>query len=326
MYTCKRFNGNIERKRDPDLMYLDQLSESDNIWILAHKFSRYIKSTYNIDLHQYYNIVVYNDINYEPICPSCGINVLTFNRFNRGYNKTCSKSCSNRYLYNTNESYRDRILSGLKRGNTTQWNSDNTEYYRKLRSIQTTTSNLQRVNEGTHNFLTENGGAEASRERQNSIIKTGLHPFQTRTAKMSESAREYQLNLIESGDHPFQKFESKCVADKSLQFSNIHGEIIYLYISDIIDVTSHFKIGVTLNPELRLLGGSRNLVNLTAICIGNKCDILNLECDLKLKFADREKFNSDRVTEYYKISDKNDILNYINNYLSSNSTTIEKLI
>lgn len=92
MISAKRFNGQIITK---NRFILDQLCESDGVWVWSGKghFTSYIKKEYNLTPKEYYNIVVFNDINYRKICPVCKLNEVEFIKISKGYRDFCSNRC-----------------------------------------------------------------------------------------------------------------------------------------------------------------------------------------------------------------------------------------
>lgn len=93
---CNRFPGKIWKSDKPEdyRWYQDQLiPESEPIkWVSCTLFSKYLKSTYDLTLQEYYNIVVFGDINYQPICRVCGENLYFYN-LTKGYQEFCSQNC-----------------------------------------------------------------------------------------------------------------------------------------------------------------------------------------------------------------------------------------
>ena len=94
---CKHYPGYIYRSDDPDYKrwYLDQLAEASNIWISFNKFGSYLLDTYGITIQEYYNIVVFDDINHIELChnPNCN-NQVDFIGLFTGYRWNCSNSCT----------------------------------------------------------------------------------------------------------------------------------------------------------------------------------------------------------------------------------------
>lgn len=84
-------------------MYLDQLSGS--VKVHSSYFKEYILSEYNLTEKEYYNIVIYGDINYKRLCKNCG-RELPFLGLNlnpdRSYRYYCNAKCETSYRINTN--------------------------------------------------------------------------------------------------------------------------------------------------------------------------------------------------------------------------------
>ena len=76
--------------------YLDQLRD-DNKRIKDTHFQRYLKSIYDITIDEYYNIVMFNDINYIKKCanPTCN-SIIKVYKLSYGANKCCCKGCASK--------------------------------------------------------------------------------------------------------------------------------------------------------------------------------------------------------------------------------------
>lgn len=85
------YPGKIAKVRDN--IYLDQLDGHTKIRILS-KFIEYINNKYGLSDKEYYNLVVFNDMNYNKVCecPVCN-NYTKFLNINNGYKRFCSNSC-----------------------------------------------------------------------------------------------------------------------------------------------------------------------------------------------------------------------------------------
>lgn len=94
--------------------YRDQLSSTE-IWVSSTKFSKYLKSKYEITVQEYYNLVVFNDINHKEFCQNnCGREV-RFISLSRGYGKYCSLSCGS--AVNMKEAHANpdsEVMKGLR--------------------------------------------------------------------------------------------------------------------------------------------------------------------------------------------------------------------
>jgi hypothetical protein len=87
--TCKKFAYKIAKiGYGSGTWYLDQLSD-EIIWISSKKLHYYLESKYGISCQEYYNIVVYGDINFIPRCPYCN-GYRKFWRISSGYYSTCA--------------------------------------------------------------------------------------------------------------------------------------------------------------------------------------------------------------------------------------------
>jgi hypothetical protein len=126
----KRNPGKILRN---NYLYYDQLSFIE-IGRKLKFMNKYIKDTYNITPSQYYNLIVYNDLNKIHYCEWCGKET-EFMDLRKGFKRFCNKSCvTNKTLDTMNKSgtnkfkeksfieenrirvskfQRDRIKSGL---------------------------------------------------------------------------------------------------------------------------------------------------------------------------------------------------------------------
>lgn len=82
----------IYRKIRNYIEYLDQLKESET-YISCYKMVRYLNDNYNLTPSQYYNLIVYNDIDKKHYCKICG-KELKLISIRYAYYETCSKSCS----------------------------------------------------------------------------------------------------------------------------------------------------------------------------------------------------------------------------------------
>lgn len=82
-----------------DGFYFDQLSGTEkdyynwDYWFHANQAIKYLKNKYGITTKQYYNIVMYGDINYQATCEKCG-GPVEFYKLSRGYSQYCCASCS----------------------------------------------------------------------------------------------------------------------------------------------------------------------------------------------------------------------------------------
>lgn len=89
MLNVKKFYGKIITKGSgTGLKYLDQLSD-EIIWVSRVYINRYLDLNYHITQQQYYNLVIYGNINYIPKCPYCN-NPRKYWRLINGYYTTCS--------------------------------------------------------------------------------------------------------------------------------------------------------------------------------------------------------------------------------------------
>lgn len=87
-----------------DVSYLDQLCFSTEVYVNFRKMKEYLRKTYNMSTIEYYNLVMFSDKNYVPLCPICN-KPRKFNHKNslsKGYLDTCGNiECINRCLSNT---------------------------------------------------------------------------------------------------------------------------------------------------------------------------------------------------------------------------------
>lgn len=79
--------------------YLDQLSDKE-IWVSSHKFTYYLRDTYNLTNQQYCSLVCFGDKDYVPICPICKTTPLYIDKLRLGYTNTCSHKCNSKYVAN----------------------------------------------------------------------------------------------------------------------------------------------------------------------------------------------------------------------------------
>ena len=95
---CKRYKGKIISK---DRWILDQLSDKPNQWFFGggnryqetSVFLKHVKETYGLTAQQYYNIIVYDDINYVGKCKTCGKET-EFIKLSKGYRDYCCHWCT----------------------------------------------------------------------------------------------------------------------------------------------------------------------------------------------------------------------------------------
>jgi len=268
--------------------YLDQLDPGET-WVGASNFTgNYLRKYYNLTSQQYYNIVMYGDINIKLKCPWCD-KERSFGKIGHGYNITCgSPSCNSKQ------------------------------------------SNKTRVESGTHNFLTENGGSETMSMIQQKLVAEGKHPFQNPKVRELQRLKnlEVQHNLIENGIHPFQKFESRAKSNRSSESKYLSNyNKIYLYKAEFNPkLDGYIKLGVTYNPEIRVNENRYPLSNIETLLYSDREFILDLELDLKLRYADRDIYDKLSITEAYPIQKLDEILQFINEYKDNykgSSTTIE---
>lgn len=91
----------ISKGEKKDLMYLDQLDKDIN-YIGCYKFPKYVRTKYNISLEEYYNLVVFNDINKEHICrnKNCNNKLKFRSLLGPAYKECCSRKCNGEYVSN----------------------------------------------------------------------------------------------------------------------------------------------------------------------------------------------------------------------------------
>lgn len=87
-------------------VYLDQLS--GNKRIINREFKSYLLQEYNLSEKDYFNIVIFGDINYKRYCKYCGkeLSFLGLNRdINRSYRNYCNLKCEFDYRVSTGTSH-----------------------------------------------------------------------------------------------------------------------------------------------------------------------------------------------------------------------------
>lgn len=94
----------ITKGTGQDVSYLDQLCFSKEVYINFRKMKQYLRKTYNMSTIEYYNLVMFGDKKYVPLCPICN-KPRRFNHKNsisKGYIDTCGDiRCINECLSNT---------------------------------------------------------------------------------------------------------------------------------------------------------------------------------------------------------------------------------
>jgi len=115
--------------------YLDQLRE-DEKWVYAVELRRYLRSTYNLTIGEYYNLVVYDDKDKKHYCRICG-KELPFYKLTKPYRQMCSMKCKGE---------REKELR-----------AENPEYYHEINmkwQAGGSAAVKKMFNEGTHPFQT----------------------------------------------------------------------------------------------------------------------------------------------------------------------------
>jgi hypothetical protein len=126
--VCRRYPGKIwiDESTKRRIWTQDQLiPESDNVkYVSLCTAVKYFYNTYGITLQEYYNIVVYGDINYQPICalPDC-TNPVEFRSLVLGYLTTCCKDHAN-ILNSRTDAHRHAASEFLSSLNYKNWTDE----------------------------------------------------------------------------------------------------------------------------------------------------------------------------------------------------------
>lgn len=164
-FTIKRYNGKLISRpyKGHSIQYLDQLSDSDNIWVCSGVFNRYLKKTYDLTCKEYYNLVMYGESSISSKCsnPNCS-NSASFISLSRGYHKTCgcneckshllSIHCKNQHMdensslnislsrVNNSDEFKKKASDRFKSINESNWKNPEYVFIMKDKSYNTINS------------------------------------------------------------------------------------------------------------------------------------------------------------------------------------------
>lgn len=191
------------------------------------------------------------------------------------------------------------------------------------KNCATSYRNWIKVQDGTHNLLSQNGGSENAIRHNNEMVEQGIHPFLSGNMSedslelKSEGIRKARLKESSEGNHPWQSLSSRINNEYSRSLSVIDNKgykDLILYISD-CEFSESIKIGWTSNDYTREFDNrTHSLSNLNSIRVSDSYYIVKLEYDIKLNFCTEEYFSKFNSTEIFPKELKSDIIKFINNY------------
>lgn len=161
-------NNNLTIYRPAINGQLDMFWEDKSLWLRDHLspegtlvknylIGRYVKEHYNLTPRQYFSLIVYNDKDYRFRCPHCDATITVFISCRKGHPKFCCMGCRTSY----------GLIKASKEGRNPFQNPEFIEINR-IRASETQT---RRMLDGTHQLLTKESQAKASR---NNLLSTGL--------------------------------------------------------------------------------------------------------------------------------------------------------
>lgn len=225
-FVVKRGKGKlISKPYGPhSVLYLDQLSDMDDIWINSGVFNSYLRKTYGINSREYYNIVVYGDINFSPRC-KCG-NDKKFISLSRGYGSTCgNKECLRiRSSEITKEMHKDK-------------NSNLSKSLKRYTSLESTKIKLSNI---TRSRNIRNWSDPRYRETMSELSKKSINSWESkikskyksflRLGKLSDKCIFYlgltDDNCIKFGITGVNLDKGRCNRKWRLKLKSIHRVVI----------------------------------------------------------------------------------------------------
>lgn len=198
------------------------------------------------------------------------------------------------------------------------------------KSCAMTYRNRLAVENGTHNLLSCNGGSEIARKSNYARIANGSHPFLTgnmtedQLDRKAEGIKLARLREAEKGTHIWQSFTNRINNEYSRSISIVERDDLDSLDLYYAKVGEYLKIGWSRNSDYRSLDNREfELSDLTCILTADPYSVIDLEYQIKLRFHDDKLWSLTKSTELFQYDKLDEILEFINNYISS--TTIENL-
>lgn len=192
--------------------YLDQIDGVTRV--SSKRIKEYLLDKYNLSEEQYYNLVVYGDIDKYPPCqnPRCEKRP-RFIRLSVGYQKYCCDSCKN-----------SSILTDIV--NKIPWNDDR----RKKKSMLTSKIQIEKIKNKSHNFL-----QQSEEHKFNAQMESAKMTFIRRAEIRGIKTGYLYYGLVDSDNFKIGiTFVSPYSRFKSLGLRTIHT----LVISDIFMISN----------------------------------------------------------------------------------------
>jgi hypothetical protein len=277
--TCKRFPGKIIIRKSDKYM-LDQLSDSDNIWV--YNKDKYLMNTYGITTREYYCIVKYGSYFHIPVCRYCGKDN-GFRSVNDGFYPICTnKSCSN----------------SLK--------SDN-KFLRSDRMRLIASKNLRKYNINKWKLLSNEDRSKTNKsiKLNNPEYKNTLHLSNTpRKRELYSNSKKLSKNLLykiipelKDNGHLISNWNYKLVSYGQMKAFNSKGsdkDLCEFYIAK--SLSNKFKFGISINSGKR---SYKNYIKYKVILKGDRLFISKLELLIKFKMKIFKEYLSwNRVGEF----------------------------
>lgn len=198
------------------------------------------------------------------------------------------------------------------------------------KSCATSYRNRVAVENGTHNLLSCNGGSEIARNSNYARVANGSHPFLTgnmtedQLDRKAEGIRLARLRESEEGTQIWQSFTNRINNEYSRSISIVERDDLNSLDLYYAKVDEYLKIGWSRDSDYRSLDTREfELSDLTCILTANSYSVIDLEYQIKKSFHDDDLGMQTRSTELFQYDKLDEILEFINNYISS--TTIENL-
>jgi hypothetical protein len=275
--------------------------EDDNSFLGISRLKSYLSEVYDLSLIEYYNIVVYGDINYSHKCKNCNKDVTYFKyKFHQGYSDFCNNSCSTSY-YN--------------KVNNPAWG----EEARKKISESQSKLLKERSSRGENPFQNPEfikSNAIKSSERLKRLASEGKHLWQQDHYKqvLSKRLTARNLELSKLGENNLQKPEASSNSIRS-RYKNR-----FKYTSSIIDVylflnksNNLVKVGVSndyLERWYEQTKGNNLFTRSHVVFKGDPDSSCYLELEIKRKFC----LKGTETFEYHKLKE---VLNFIREFNSN---------
>lgn len=168
------------------------------------------------------------------------------------------------------------------------------------RSCATRYNNKIRVQNGTLNLLSKNGGSELARRHNKEMSESGIHPFlkenfseEMRVSNGKKHSEWVRNNQVNSNSHPWQLRNSRINNEYSREMSiykNSNVKTVYLYIAIPKDFPNSIKIGVSRDLSMREVDSRFPISDVKELYRGGFEIICEMERELKFKFSSEDTF------------------------------------